>query len=219
MLQPIGAQSVLKVTTQNINLRELPNVNSKRLSIIPIGTTVNIEEDCNCDWIPVKYENKIGYIITKHLIPIESYYKLRNKAGVYKVTSLLNIRSLPSIQSTILGKASKGQVIYVENISGDWAKIIVKNGSIFQTAYINIHYIEKVTSKQINYSQSAQRYYNISNKTTKYYTNVDGEKVQSPTHYDSAPKGATALCRDGTYSFSRNRKGTCSHHGGVAKWL
>jgi hypothetical protein len=37
--------------------------------------------------------------------------------------------------------------------------------------------------------------------------------VQSP------PKGATAQCRDGTFSFSRTRSGTCSHHGGVARWL
>ncbi|MCP2336054.1 DUF3761 domain-containing protein [Actinomadura rupiterrae] len=36
---------------------------------------------------------------------------------------------------------------------------------------------------------------------------------------DHAPSGATALCRDGTYSFSAHRRGTCSHHGGVAQWL
>lgn len=35
----------------------------------------------------------------------------------------------------------------------------------------------------------------------------------------SAPPGATALCRDGTYSYSKHHSGTCSHHGGVAKWL
>src|SRR5436853_4552041 len=35
----------------------------------------------------------------------------------------------------------------------------------------------------------------------------------------SVPSGATARCRDGTYSFSRHRSGTCSHHGGVAMWL
>jgi hypothetical protein len=33
------------------------------------------------------------------------------------------------------------------------------------------------------------------------------------------PPGATARCRDGTYSFSAHRSGTCSHHGGVARWL
>ncbi len=30
--------------------------------------------------------------------------------------------------------------------------------------------------------------------------------------------GPTALCRDGTYSYSANRKGTCSHHKGVRMW-
>jgi hypothetical protein len=34
-----------------------------------------------------------------------------------------------------------------------------------------------------------------------------------------APPGATALCKDGTYSFSQTHSGTCSHHGGVAQWL
>jgi hypothetical protein len=35
----------------------------------------------------------------------------------------------------------------------------------------------------------------------------------------AAPPGATALCRDGTYSYSKHHSGTCSHHGGVKRWL
>jgi hypothetical protein len=35
----------------------------------------------------------------------------------------------------------------------------------------------------------------------------------------TAPAGATAICRDGTYSYSQHRSGTCSHHGGVSVWL
>ena len=35
----------------------------------------------------------------------------------------------------------------------------------------------------------------------------------------SAPTGASAQCKDGTYSFSAHRRGTCSHHGGVATWI
>ena len=52
-----------------------------------------------------------------------------------------------------------------------------------------------------------------------YYTNSAGQRVQSPTKSSAAPKGATAQCGDGSYSFSQSRRGTCSHHGGVAKWL
>lgn len=55
-------------------------------------------------------------------------------------------------------------------------------------------------------------------ETPSYYTNTQGNEVQSPTYYDSQPSGATARCGDGTYSFSQSRRGTCSHHGGVAEW-
>ena len=51
------------------------------------------------------------------------------------------------------------------------------------------------------------------------YVNSKGQTVQRPEHCSGPPKGATAQCRDGSYSFSASRRGTCSHHGGVAKWL
>ena len=50
------------------------------------------------------------------------------------------------------------------------------------------------------------------------YTNVYGNEVPSPYQAPSKPDGASARCRDGTYSFSQSRRGTCSHHGGVAEW-
>ncbi|HEY2235457.1 MAG TPA: DUF3761 domain-containing protein [Candidatus Angelobacter sp.] len=54
-----------------------------------------------------------------------------------------------------------------------------------------------------------------------YYRNSDGVCVHRPvkTQGSVVPQGATAQCRDGSYSFSQHRRGTCSHHGGVAKWL
>ena len=51
------------------------------------------------------------------------------------------------------------------------------------------------------------------------YVNRKGQTVPRPENCSAPPKDATARCRDGTYSFSKSRRGTCSHHGGVAKWL
>lgn len=53
-----------------------------------------------------------------------------------------------------------------------------------------------------------------------YYTNSQGDRVHSPAYSmdGSVPDGASARCRDGTYSFSQSRRGTCSHHGGVDAW-
>ena len=51
-----------------------------------------------------------------------------------------------------------------------------------------------------------------------YYTNVRGYRVHRPVKSSSAPLGASAQCRDGSWSFSEHRSGTCSHHGGVGHW-
>jgi hypothetical protein len=56
-------------------------------------------------------------------------------------------------------------------------------------------------------------------RRSHYYTNVEGKRVHSPVRASSAPAEATAECRDGTYSFSQHHQGTCSHHGGVRRWL
>lgn len=128
-------QDTLRYVITSLNLREAPNTTSNIIVQIPKGTPVTIDEDCDCKWIPVRYNGEIGYVSTKYL--------------------------------------SKQKVEYQNKASGP----------------------------------------------VKYYTNSKGERVQSPTYYNSAPNGATALCQDGTYSFSRSRRGTCSHHGGVAKWL
>jgi hypothetical protein len=51
------------------------------------------------------------------------------------------------------------------------------------------------------------------------YINRYGQPVHRPARDNNGQsQGDTALCRDGTYSFSQHRDGTCSHHGGVQRW-
>ena len=49
------------------------------------------------------------------------------------------------------------------------------------------------------------------------YINSAGNRVCRPSNTNTG--GATAICKDGTYSYSQSRRGTCSHHGGVREWL
>lgn len=51
-----------------------------------------------------------------------------------------------------------------------------------------------------------------------YYKNSSGACVHRPAKAPSWPVGASAKCGDGSYSYSQHRRGTCSHHGGVALW-
>ena len=46
---------------------------------------------------------------------------------------------------------------------------------------------------------------------------ISGSTAPAPS--STIPSNVTAVCRDGTYSFSQHRSGTCSYHGGVAEWV
>lgn len=144
LVATVFAQSY-KYTSTNLNLRGGPGASYRILETIPIGTSVEMAENCDCAWIRVYYHGKIGYVSSKFLSD----------------------------------------------------------------------------RQPTNYKKYHSRTHHSGNTSsaTKYYTNSAGERVQSPTYYNSAPEGATALCGDGTYSYSRSRRGTCSHHGGVARWL
>jgi hypothetical protein len=64
-----------------------------------------------------------------------------------------------------------------------------------------------------------------------YYQNSDGQCIPDESSglppggapglvgSGAPPAGATAVCRDGDYSFSTHHTGTCSGHGGVRQWL
>jgi hypothetical protein len=72
---------------------------------------------------------------------------------------------------------------------------------------------------------NAIRYDNQNNSLTET-PSIPKSDSKSSTYneYKPAPieksdsSGATAKCRDGRLSYSQNRRGTCSHHGGVAVW-
>jgi hypothetical protein len=51
------------------------------------------------------------------------------------------------------------------------------------------------------------------------YLNSRGFCISGPVQSQRKPAGATAQCRDKTWSFSQSRRGTCSWHGGVLRWL
>lgn len=56
-----------RYVTNNLNLRYEANAHSYILTVIPKGTAVTIDEDCNCKWVPVEYKGFVGYISTRYL--------------------------------------------------------------------------------------------------------------------------------------------------------
>lgn len=118
-------------------------------------------------------------------------------------TTNVNLRSSDNYSSKELAIIPKDTRIYLLKCANGWCETNFKG----ELGYVSSNTIRIVSTS--TYQKTS----------IKYYTNSRGNEVQSPTHYNTAPPGATAVCRDGTYSFSQSRRGTCSHHGGVAKWL
>jgi uncharacterized protein DUF3761 len=80
-----------------------------------------------------------------------------------------------------------------------------------------------------NWWTAELRYGNITRHTSAPVTHAPAPAPASTTSQappppppaptsEAAPAGATAICNDGTYSYSQHHSGTCSHHGGVRVW-
>lgn len=137
-------------------------------------------------------------------------------AQTHKYTSTnLNLRNGPSASYQVLTTIPSGiSVEMAENCDCAWIKVYY-NGNV---GYVSARFL--TTRQPVSYhNYNTTTYQRNTNSHIKYYTNSMKQKVQSPTYYNSEPSGAVALCRDGTYSFSRSKRGTCSRHGGVATWL
>ena len=78
---------------------------------------------------------------------------------------------------------------------------------------------EEVTTQPVNEVITKGTYVAPTYCPNGTYVNTYGNTVCSPYSSPTTPSGASAICRDGTYSFSQSRSGTCSHHGGVSRWL
>ena len=140
------------------------------------------------------------------LIQIIFAFTLNAQDIIKYTTTNLKMRYDANAQSEVLMVIPKGTPVTIaEDCDCKWIPVQY-NGTV---GYVSTKYLSK-EKPSLDVKIKRQ---------IKYYTNSKGERVQSPTKYSSAPAGATALCRDGTYSFSRSRRGTCSHHGGVKKWL
>ena len=136
-----------------------------------------------------------------------------------------NLRDKPSRSGAIIKEVEKNDRLTLikqlpvgawynvrENKTGSLGWI---HGDVIVLNTIN----DQVTSSAPQLERVPTRPRAIPATSGRSYVNVDGVRVPSPVFSDRKPEGATARCGDGSYSFSQHRRGTCSHHGGVAEWF
>jgi len=120
----------------------------------------------------------------------------------------LDVRELPDVNAQTLGRLPQGIGLAVGTCGQGWCGIATSEViGYVEEAHLSVEPVPTPIAQP--QTQGAG------------YWNASGEWVQSPTWTvdGSPPDGATARCRDGSYSFSNTRRGTCSWHGGVDTWL
>lgn len=139
----------------------------------------------------------------------------------------LNLRAGPSTRHRTMTTMPFVSRVWVTKCGHDWCHLFyISDGGTGFAGYAPASWIGTWADARDEVLSTAldQKYESSENRSYPRegdgYINEDGNWVPSPQYSnDGVPAGAIALCDDGTYSFSRNRRGTCSHHGGVASWL
>ncbi|HKH47227.1 MAG TPA: DUF3761 domain-containing protein [Thermoanaerobaculia bacterium] len=124
-------------------------------------------------------------------------------------TTRLRLRASPSLEGSVLTTLPSGSRVDVSTCGAGWCEV--------NYGLVSGYVAERYLAAKPPPSNAGAR----ERSSGRGYINSSGEWVPSPTWTEDGrpPAGASAQCRDGSYSFSRSRRGTCSHHGGVARWL
>jgi len=119
-------------------------------------------------------------------------------------TATVTIRAQPLANAQALGTLPLRAQVRLYSCAEGWCSVSARQ----LTGYV----LEEYLSRTLAQGTPGQ---------ARGFVSPQGQRVASPTRTreNQPPAGASAQCRDGTYSFSRSRQGTCSHHGGVARWL
>ncbi|AFM41799.1 5'-nucleotidase/2',3'-cyclic phosphodiesterase-like hydrolase [Desulfosporosinus acidiphilus SJ4] len=113
----------LQVTASWLNLRTGPGLDYSVVGSIPHGTLVELVSTSG-DWDKISYQGNTYFINAKFVKPRSQVLK------TVKVISQigLNVRDGAALSGKILGALPYGSLVEVVGASGDWYKIIYKNG-------------------------------------------------------------------------------------------
>ena len=145
----------------------------------------------------------------------------QNKAVAAIVTAQkANLRDRPSRSGSVVATVNHGDLLALVEATriGPWYRVRDGKSGSFGWVHGNTIALLHTGEEAAAPTNSARPRRTAPPTTGRSYINVDGARVPAPVVSETKPTGATARCRDGAYSFSQHRRGTCSYHGGVAEW-
>jgi uncharacterized protein YgiM (DUF1202 family) len=142
----------------------------------------------------------------------------RNKKAATVIAENAELRKTANSKSEVVKSLQQGSSVEVIRQKGAWFYVSAAGGGGESKGWMYGNTIRldsgSSSSSSSEVTNSSPTYpANPVKKKTPVYKEAEQQQTRSIN-----PSGATAKCRDGTLSYSKNRRGTCSHHGGVAVW-
>ena len=119
----------------------------------------------------------------------------------------VSVRATPSPGGRVVGTLARGRVLQVSGCALRWCAVSTRDRS----GYVPENVLSTAAPDTLRPQAVASR--------TRARPAQPSARSSVRAGDAGAPAGASAQCRDGSYSYSRSRRGTCSHHGGVAVWF
>ena len=144
---------------------------------------------------------------------------LASQSGTRYTTTALRLRAQASADAAPLLTMPRGATVTVASCADRWCQVEYRGHSGYAARrYLSQNRPSARSTPGASRNRPSAR--SNSDCGSGGYVNSRGRWVPSPcSSPNGPPAGASARCRDGTYSFSQSRRGTCSRHGGVSRWL
>lgn len=133
----VTVNKMVKVTVDELNIREEPTANSSKMGEVKKGDVFTIvKQDGNWGYL----KSGAGWIHLGYAEPVKStgIVDSGNSFKVRVTTEILNIRKNPDVNSSKMGSVKKGEVFTITKTSGDWGYL--KSGA----GWINLDYTKKI---------------------------------------------------------------------------
>lgn len=137
------------VTVEGLNFRQEPDMSSKIIAELPIGTKVTILEETE-EWYKAKLDYKEGYLY-------KEYVDILQAKGI-TIATTLNVRSIPTIDAQSVDKLDLGTQVFllgVEETDDEanpiWYKILYLENKI---NYVSASYVNVLTNMDGTYRKT-----------------------------------------------------------------
>lgn len=204
LVTPLQKSNAAIVISRHANLRTADNASATVIRTVPQDATVEVIKQQGA-WFLVKTETEQGWMHGNTL-------KLQNFQIASSAPNTSSNASPPFDSSTVPDlkiKGNRNSMIYHLPNCQNYADISARNAVWFKS---------EEEAQRAGYRMAKNCSGSSSTPSSSQQTPAKVYAPASPPQFDASSPGATARCRDGSLSYSASRRGTCSHHGGVAQW-